>query len=187
MAETIDDEHLVEQFNRGDESAFDTIVEQHSSDIAALANRLLGWSGEVDDVTQDIFLAAFLGLKKFRCDCSIKTWLFTITVNKCRSYRYKRVLRSRRISQVADIVAEASDGQADSKPMEAETFERVRRAVQELPAKYREPVVLRYLQELPTDEISRILGISNNTLQVRLNRARARLKEDLAELTKEKL
>jgi len=69
MAETIDDERLVEQFNRGDESAFDRIVEHYSSDIAALASRLLGWSSEVDDVTQDIFLAAFLGLKKFRCDC----------------------------------------------------------------------------------------------------------------------
>lgn len=187
MAKTIDDEHLVEQFNRGDESAFDRIVEQYSSDIAALANRLLGWSGEVEDVTQDIFLAAFLGLKKFRCECSLKTWLFTITVNKCRSYRYKRMLRRRRISQVADKAFLASAGTADKAPMDSETFDRVRRAIQALPAKYREPVVLRYLQELGTDQISRILGISKNALQVRLNRARARLRDDLAELTKEKL
>ena len=187
MAETIDDEHLVEQFNRGDESAFDRLVERYSSDIAALANRLLGWSGEVEDVTQDIFLAAFLGLKKFRCECSLKTWLFTITVNKCRSYRYKRMLHWRRISQAADKAFLASAGTADKAPMDSETFERVRRAIQALPAKYREPVVLRYLQELPTDQISRILGISKNALQVRLNRARARLREDLAELTKEKL
>ncbi len=186
MAETIDDEHLVEQFNRGDESAFDRIVEQYSSDIAALANRLLGWSGEVEDVTQDIFLAAFLGLKKFRCESSIKTWLFTITVNKCRSYRYKRMLHRRRIRQAADIAVSVSAGTADNKPMETETFERIRRAVEALPAKYREPVVLRYLQELPTDQISLILGISKNALQVRLNRARARLRENLAELTKEK-
>jgi RNA polymerase sigma factor (sigma-70 family) len=187
MAESIDDERLVEQFNRGDESAFDKIVEQYSSDIAALANRLLGWSGEVEDVTQDIFLAAFLGLKKFRCESSIKTWLFTITVNKCRSYRYKRMLHRRRIQQAADTADSVSAGTADNKPMEAETFERIRHAVEALPAKYREPVVLRYLQELPTDQISRILGISKNALQVRLNRARARLKENLAELTKEKL
>jgi RNA polymerase sigma-70 factor (ECF subfamily) len=186
MAETIDDENLVKQFNRGDESAFDRIVEQHSSDIAALANRLLGWTGEVEDVTQDIFLAAFLGLNKFRCDCSIKTWLFTITVNKCRSYRYKRVLRRRLISQAAAKLADSQEN-ADSRPIEAETFERVRRAVQALPVKYREPVVLKYLQELPADEISRILDISKNTLQVRLNRARAQLKEDLADLIKEKL
>ncbi len=187
MAETIDDEHLVKQFNRGDESAFDRLVERYSSDIASLANRLLGWSGEVDDVTQDVFLAAFLGLKKFRCECSLKTWLFTITVNKCRSYRYKRMLHRRRISQAADKAFLSSAGTADKAPMDSETFEHVRRTIQALPAKYREPVVLRYLQELGTDQISRILGISKNALQVRLNRARARLREDLAELTKEKL
>jgi len=187
MAESIDDEYIVKQFNRGDESAFDRIVEQYSSDIAALASRLLGWSGEVEDVVQDIFLAAFLGLKKFRCDSSIKTWLFTITVNKCRSYRYKRMLHRRRIKQVADTSVSVSDGTADNKSMEIETFERIRRAIEVLPAKYREPVVLRYLQELPTEQISSILGISQNALQVRLNRARTSLKENLADLTKEKL
>jgi RNA polymerase sigma-70 factor (ECF subfamily) len=67
-------------------------------------------------------------------------------------------------------------------PMNAEEFNRVRLAVAVLPTKYREPVVLRYLQELGTDEISRILGVSKNTLNVRLSRARKRLKEDLAEL-----
>jgi RNA polymerase sigma-70 factor (ECF subfamily) len=187
MAESIDDEYIVKQFNRGDESAFDRIVEQYSSDIAALANRLLGWSGEVEDVTQDIFLAAFLGLKKFRCESSIKTWLFTITVNKCRRYRYKRMLHRRRIKQSADINVSVSAGTDDNKFIETETFERILRAVDVLPAKYREPIVLRYLQELSTEQISSILGISKNALQVRLNRARARLKENLADLTKENL
>ena len=82
MAEMIDDEVLVERFSRGDESAFDRIVEDYSADVTTLANRLLGWPGEVEDVIQDIFLSAFLGLKKFRCECSLKTWLFTITINK---------------------------------------------------------------------------------------------------------
>ena len=80
-----------------------------------------------------------------------------------------------------------SQGSTDNIQMENEKFEIIRNAVQTLPVKYREPVVLRYLQELPTDQISRILGISKNTLQVRLNRARARLKDKLADLTKEKL
>ena len=186
MAKTIDDERLVEQFKRGDESAFDRIVEQYSSDIAALSNRLLGWSGEVDDVVQDIFLAAFLGLKKFRCECSLKTWLFTITVNKCRSYRYKRMLRLRRIYQLSRQASLSPAPTANKAPMDSETFESVRRAIAALPTKYREPVVLRYLQELSADEISRVLGISKNALQVRLNRARARLREELAEQLKEK-
>ena len=179
MAEKIDDELLIEQFRRGDESAFERIVERYSADVATLANRLLGWPGEVEDVTQEIFLAAFLGLKKFRCECSLKSWLFTITINKCRTYRYKR-LYLRRFSKEFDKVRLPSV--CEKNVMDADQFSRVRRAVLELPAKYREPVVLRYLQELGTDEISRILGISKNTLHVRLSRARKRLEPDLAEI-----
>ena len=182
MAKTLDDELLVEKFSRGDESAFDRIVEEHSADIAVLANRLLGWPGDVEDLVQEVFLAAFLGLKKFRCECSLKTWLFTITINKCRSYRYKRMLYLRFFSQPADK-ASIVGARADSKTlMDAETFDRVRCAVAALPAKYREPVVLRYLQELGTNETAQILGISKNALQVRLSRARERLRQDLAEL-----
>jgi len=189
MAEKIDaekhasnrrDELLVEQFCRGDETAFEAIVRQYTADVATLANRLLGWPGDVEDVTQDIFLAAFLGLKKFRCECSLKSWLFTITINKCRTNRYKRRLRLRRFLQKVDKVSVSSA--REEKDMDADEFRHVRRAVAALSAKYREPVVLRYLQELGTDEISRILGISKNTLNVRLSRARKRLRGDLAEI-----
>ena len=79
MTKTLDYELLVEKFSRGDETAFDRIVEVYSADIAVLANRLLGWPGDVEDIVQEVLLAAFLGLKKFRCECSLKTWLFTIT------------------------------------------------------------------------------------------------------------
>jgi len=192
MAETINDELLVEQFSQGKESAFESIVELHSADVAALANRLLGWPGDVEDITQDVFLAAFLGLKKFRRDCSLKTWLFTITINKCRSYKYKLKVRKVRTIPIPKSFDQTQDGKsigmslppdgAHRELLETETFERVRNAIAALPAKYREAVVLRYLQELETEEISRILGISKNTLQVRLSRARERLKQDLAEL-----
>ena len=181
MAEKSDDELLVEQFSRGDESAFERIVEQYSAEVAALANRLLGWPGEVEDVTQEIFLAAFMGLKKFRCECSLKSWLFTITINKCRSHRHRRKLR--RLPQTRShekLPTATCDTNVSS--MDTEDFNRVRRAVTGLPAKYREPVVLKYLQELDTDEICRILGISKNTLHVRLSRARKLLEPELAGL-----
>jgi len=178
MAETIDDELLVGQFNRGDQSAFDRMVERYSTDVAALANRLLGWPGDVEDVTQEVFLSAFVGLKKFRCDCTLKTWLFTITINKCRSYRYKRKLK--RLLTIG-IEMRPTPAETDSSLMDEEQFARVRYALARLPAKYREPIVLRYLQELPTDEIARILGVSRNTLNVRLSRARERLRQQLTE------
>ena len=178
MAEMKEDELLVERFSRGDETAFNSIVEQYSGDIAMLANRLLGWPGEVDDVIQDIFLAAFIGLRKFRRDCSLKTWLFTITINKCRSYRYRQKLRQTRTIPIKDFRARLPHAETADK----ETHEQVRRAVATLPAKYREPVVLKYLQELSTDETRRILGLSTNTLEVRLNRARNHLRKELTNI-----
>ncbi len=187
MVEIPEEQDLAERFRRGDDSAFDRIVEQHSAEIAALANRLLGWPGDVDDVVQEVFLAAFLALKRFRGECRLRTWLFTITVNKCRSFRFRR-----RRSSPATMGSDAElmvgpDRNSDEAAMDEETFARVRRAVQALPRKYREVVVLKYLQGLDTVEACRLLGVTTNTMQVRLNRARNRLREHLGDLFEEEL
>ena len=176
---------LVEEFIQGDDSAFERIVQENRTEVAALANRLLGWPGDVEDVVQNIFLAAFVGLKKFRGRSSLKTWLFTITINECRNYRYRQMLRLRLFSRARERVSHSSAPAADGTATKRETFEQVRRAVGGLPAKYREPVVLKYLQQLASDEIARILGISEGALQVRLSRARKKLKVTLAELVEE--
>jgi RNA polymerase sigma-70 factor (ECF subfamily) len=178
-----DDELLVEQFNKGNASAFDKIAEKYSADVATLANRLLGWGGDVEDVVQDVFLAAFVGIKKFRHKSSLKTWLFTITINKCRTYRYRRMLRLGLFSKGGRKTPGSSAPAGDRAIMEAEKFSCVRRAVMALPTKYREAVVLRYLQELETDEICQVLGISKGNLHTRLSRAREKLKQSLVELT----
>jgi RNA polymerase sigma-70 factor (ECF subfamily) len=186
MAEISADPDLAVQFRQGDDSAFDRIVARHSAEVAALANRLLGWPGDVDDVVQEVFISAFLGLRRFRGDCRLRTWLFAITVNKCRRWR----LRRRRMSPVREIRdsndLSGLDRGSDRDAMDEETFARVRRAVQALPRKYREVVVLKYLQGLETQEACELLGLTVNAMQVRLNRARARLKEQLGDLFEEK-
>lgn len=87
------EQQLVERFIRGDESAFDEIVTAYQGRVAGLAYRLLGWPGDVEDVVQEVFLAVFKNLGKFRGDCGLETWLTTITVNKCRSWRRKHLLK----------------------------------------------------------------------------------------------
>ena len=179
MAERVKDEVLIEQYSRNDEASFEELVARYSGEIALLANRLLGWPGEVEDITQDVFLAAFMGLKKFRRDCDVKTWLFTITINKCRTFRYKQFLSRRKIIEKHNPELSAA---ADKNITDMEKFENIRKAVKKLPGKYREAIVLRYIEELEIEEISKILGISINTLHVRLNRARERLKDELKEI-----
>lgn len=185
MAKVTEEQALVERFRRGDDSAFDRIVERYSAEIAALANRLLGWPGDVDDVVQEVFVAALLGLKKFRGDSRLRTWLFTITINECRRHRFRR-LRRLRLAMMDRVQArESRDRAGDQTALEAETFARVRRAVQMLPRKYREVIILRYLQGLETQEIGELLGVTANVVHVRLNRARRRLKERLGDLFEE--
>jgi RNA polymerase sigma factor (sigma-70 family) len=186
MAKVSEELALVERFRRGDDSAFDRIVEQHSAEIAALANRLLGWPGDVDDVVQEVFIAALMGLKKFRAECRLRTWLFTITVNKCRRHRFRRLRRLRPVAMEAAEALESRDRRGDEAAMDQETFVRVRRAVQALPRKYREIVALKYLQGLEAEEICELLRITVNAMQVRLSRARKRLTEQLEGLLEEK-
>ena len=185
MATKTQEQALVERFRRGDDSAFDRIVERHSAEIAALAGRLLGWPQDVDDVVQDVFVAAFVGLKTFRGDCRLRTWLFTIAINKCRSHRHRRALRLRRVTRQEAARDPCTHDDAEQRAMDRETFARVRRAVRALPQNYREVVVLRYLQGFDTEDICGLLGITRNVMQVRLSRARTRLKEDLIGLIEE--
>jgi len=174
MART-DDDDLVGRFKRGDEAAFDEIVLRFQHEIASLASRLLAWPGDVDDVIQEVFLAVYLNLRRFRGESSLKSWMFTITVNTCRTRERKRVLFARKLNRaVPENQALATEGLTE------EAHQKLHQTVQRLPMKYREPIVLKYLQELPTDQICRILGVSRNTLNVRLSRARRQLKQTLS-------
>jgi len=92
------------------------------------------------------------------------------------------MLRLKRFLPAADKVSFARAKSADQALLDSETFSRVQRVVKTLLPKYREPVVLKYLQELPDDQIRQLLGLSENALQVRLNRARKHLQEKLKDL-----
>ncbi|MBN1489463.1 MAG: sigma-70 family RNA polymerase sigma factor [Phycisphaerae bacterium] len=181
-AETADQE-LVEAFGRGDASAFDRLVARHRARVAALAYRLLGWSGDADDVVQDVFLAAFRGLVRFRGEASLASWLFRITVNTARKHQRRRWLWLRRAAEAS--ASEFAAGTADQPAMTRERFEQVRQAIRALPMRYREVVVLRYLEEMPVAEVAAMLRLTENAVGVRLHRARTRLKERLASLVEE--
>ncbi len=177
-AERHDDGDLAARFQAGDSAAFDQIVAAHQQRIARLVFRLLGKPDEVQDVVQEVFLAVFENLERFRGESKLSTWLTTIALNKCRSHRRRSLLRPRSLFRIAKTptVPSEQDRPAES----AEIHEELRRAVRRLSARYREPIVLRYFEELPVPEIGKVLGISVNTVEVRLTRARQKLREMLS-------
>ena len=159
--------------------SFDDIVRLHQSAVARLAHRLLGWRDRdaVEDIVQEVFLVALRGFENFRGASSLSTWLMGITLNQCRAHRRRALLRlnwlrKQRTNCRRSEVAPADDG----------TAQQVRDAVAELPPRDREVIVLFYLEQLPVAEIAKLLGARSNAIEVRLHRARQRLKLRLANL-----
>ena len=170
-----DDREWVARFQAGDAAAFDRLVEAHQANVVRLAHRLLGRSDEIDDVVQEVFLCVLKNLKGFRGAAKFSTWLTTITLNQCRSHHRWRLRRWRLLTRHAAAVpaAAATEPTTTAEP----AGEAVAHAVAQLPAKYREPLVLRYFEDYSIAEISAVLGISPGAVEVRLTRARQRLKQ----------
>lgn len=161
---------------RGAPPDFETIVAQSEQQITRLAHRLLGWRGDVEDVVQDVFLKVLESRPKFRGDARLETWLYRITVNRCRQEFRKRLLRLR-FWRSPDPEPTAA---APATLNDPELHARVRAAVASMPRTDREVIILRYLEELPLPDIGMILGLSREALDTRLSRARRRLKDVLA-------
>ncbi|MBN1764096.1 MAG: RNA polymerase sigma factor [Sedimentisphaerales bacterium] len=167
----------------GEDIAFEEIVAHYQPQVTQLVYRLLGWrEDEVEDVVQEVFMAVFINLDKFRGQSRISTWLTRITINKCRSWQRKRLLKMNLIQKLISF------GSSSNKPRynpganlwENEAAAQIRRVVQSLPPRLREVVVLRYLEELSITEVAEILDLTVNAVHVRLNRARKQIKNELS-------
>lgn len=167
---------LADRVARGDAEAFEVLVALYQPRVTRLAHRLLGWSGEVEDVVQDVFLAVLKHRRGYRRNATLWTWLTAITLNTCRSHSRRRgFLRKLTSVFVSPRVAAA----ADAEPMQNELAREVQFAVAALPSRDREVVVLFYLEHRTVSEMSRVLNTSANAIDVRLHRARAKLRQSL--------
>jgi RNA polymerase sigma-70 factor (ECF subfamily) len=132
----------------------------------------------VDDVVQEVFFAAYRSRGGFRGQCQVRTWLFAITINHCRSLQRRQRLYKIGLFRMAQRPQAPAGGTGHN---EDARIGKVRQALDRLPGRYREPAVLWYLQEMPADQICQVLGITSSVLYVRLARARQRLRGLLGE------
>jgi RNA polymerase sigma-70 factor (ECF subfamily) len=175
---------------RNEPVAFDQLVALHQERIARTVYRLTGWGRQqdVEDIMQEVFLAALNHGHSFRGDASLSTWLTAIAVNKCRSHRRRlSVLWKRFVQPPAELSDRPPSPSAEHRDAlaQAETSQRVREAVQALSPRDRELVVLHYYEELSPAEVARMTSQSKNAVEVRLHRARAKLAWALRDLVEE--
>ena len=175
------DYRLIELCRVGDSSAIENFVQTYQQDVHRLALSILDDSSEADDATQESLLAALRGLNSFNGASSLKTWLFSITVNICRTrlQRRKRNERLRRI--LGGILRVQNASSIEEHAMENETDEALWSAIHSMDERHRLPIVLRYYHDLSVAEIANILQIPEGTVHSRLNTARRHLHKALKE------
>lgn len=134
-----------------------------------------------EDVAQEVFYRVYRELEKdkFRGDSSYYTWIYRITVNLCRDYLRSAALR--RLIPWGDNRALERIGGQTTAWLEAVEGGEIFHRVMELPLKYRTVLALYYFQEMSTEEIARVLGITEGNVRTRLCRGRALLKRSLEE------
>ena len=174
------DSRWLEQCREGDSLAIERLVHTYQQGVYRLAISILDDADDADDATQEVFVAALRALDSFRGDSSIKTWLFRIAVNVCRS-RLQRAQSRGRLRQVLQSLFLQNQAHPESDAMQRESDSALWRAVHALDDKHRIPVILRYYHEMSVAEIAETLGVPVGTIHSRLNHARERLRTMLKE------
>ena len=169
-----DDRALVEAFLAGAREAFDVIVERHQRHVYQLCYRFLGNHEDASDLTQDVFVRAFKGLRNFKGDAALGTWLYRVGVNTCLNRVALKQPRLETIEPEQHVDSRHPD--AHELVARDERAVAVRRAIGRLPPKQRATLVLRIYQEMSHEDIAAVLGSSEGAVKANFFHALGNLK-----------
>ena len=183
---TYTDADLVVLLRAGDEEAISRLVEQWSPTMFRLARSFVDSPQSAEDVVQEAWLGMLSGLAKFEGRSSLRTWTFTILVNRART-RGAREARTLPRSPLEDGTEEpaqpwfcaATDITPERAVLSREILLQLDRAISALPARQRQVVTMREISGMSAEEVCAALGISTANQRVLLHRARAALRAAL--------
>ncbi len=178
-----DERQLIERFQQGDQAAAQAIFRLYHPAIHNLVYRMLGGSSEVEDCVQEVFLRAFRGLKGFRGESSLKTWLYRIATNTCLNVLDKAKRQGPTDSldagafeeglvTLGDTLASSERG-PEARVMGAELDEAIQAALSKLAPEFRTALVLRDVEGMSYEEVASATGVALGTVKSRIARARS--------------
>lgn len=163
----------------GRPGAFDVIVERHRRTIYQLCYRFAGNHEDASDLSQDVFLRAYRGLRNFKGHSTLGTWLYRIGVNVCLN----RVSTKAPVNEPLDKHphVDVHSESATERMLRDERAEQVRAAITRLPRKQRAALILRMYHEMSHREIADVLGSSVGAVKANVFHALQNLKKLLTE------
>ena len=177
------DDVLITLFQSGEEEVFRILVERYSQRVRNLIYSIFNEASVVDDIAQEVFIRVYEALPRFRFESSFYTWVYRITVNKSRDELRKR--KTKKFFSLHSML-DASSEELQSKirvfPEDNSAKELVNKGLQQLPEKFRVPIILKDIDGLSYEEMAEIMECEVGTVKSRLSRARAMLRGILAPL-----
>lgn len=179
---------LVLRCQEGDYEAFEEIVSRYKDAIYNYVWRMVSHRDDADDLTQEVFVRAYTGIKSFRRESNLRTWLWRIATNICVD-RYRRSGLEKQIIAPMERPRDGEDGPPaqidvpDSRHDPQRVFENtelqaeIQRALGRLPEKLRSAILLFDMQGMSYDEIAETLGCPVGTVKSRIFNARMQLRE----------
>ena len=173
MTISIDDRQLVESYQAGDTDAFAELVRGHGASLLGHAMRKLGDRAAAEDAVQETFVRAYRALPRFDGDYRLGPWLHRILANVCADEGNRRRREADKFDRFAadPFAADLAPGVEDELGLDLDTSE-LADVLASLPPSYREALNLRFVQELPYDEVARVAGVSEENARARVSRAR---------------
>jgi RNA polymerase sigma-70 factor (ECF subfamily) len=167
-----DEVSLLRASLQGDTDAWGEIISRYKDAVFGLCLGFMRNRADAEDVSHDAFIRAYLNLRRYDLERRFSTWLFTIAANLCRNK-----LRYRKNHPSTEEPLHIQGGTDPAKLVGAEDRQlKIREALAKMPYSYRAPLVLRFYNELPYQEISDILSIPEGTVKTRIHRGKAMLK-----------
>jgi RNA polymerase sigma-70 factor (ECF subfamily) len=183
----ISDEDLIEKFQRGDIYAYELIVKRYKDQLLNFVYRFLGNHEEAEDVVQETFLRVYRNRHAYQRVAKFSTWIYTIAGNLARTELRRR--NRRRIFSLSNMGVEDKEYEISDDVLSPERHtntvlseEIIQKEINKLSPKFREVIILRDIQELSYEEISKIIRVPIGTVKSRVNRARLRLQSRLKHL-----
>lgn len=168
-----DDFTLVKRFVDGQESAFNQLVSRHKDIVRSIIYVTVNHSDYIDDIAQDVFVKIYKNLKHFRYESQFSTWVYRITINKCKDHLRKIKVR-RMFLPISDTFEQADTSSNNSETLN--TKEVVRKAISKLPEKLKTPLLLKDIEGFSYQEIADSVQCEIGTVKSRIFRAREKLK-----------
>lgn len=185
------DEDLIERFQKGDLYAFDLIVKRYKDQLLNFVYRFVGNQEEAEDIVQETFLRVYRKRKAYKRIAKFSTWIYTIAGNLSRTELRRR--KRRKFFSITDMGYEDRDYEISDEGYNPENQvdgiiqeEIIQKEINNLSPKFREVIILRDVQELSYEEISKIIRVPIGTVKSRVNRGRLKLQSRLKDLMKKK-